>query len=56
MTVSESRTKVLEIINDTDWDERTESPELTVTLVEAKAKLIEAVKKLDRVLNNSCTV
>ena len=55
----QTRTKIEDTLNlvdralaETDWHMTLPVPELTVLMIEAKAKLIEANKKLEKVLQS----
>lgn len=51
--ISQTIDEIQNIIDTTDWNQTPASPRLTVTMIEAKAKLMEAVKKLLQVNQNS---
>jgi len=51
--LSQTIDEIQNIIDTTDWNQTPASPRLTVTMIEAKAKLMEAVKKLLQVNQNS---
>lgn len=52
-TLQQTIDAIEDIIDTTDWHQTLKSPAHTVKMIEAKAKLMEAVKKLLQVNQNS---
>lgn len=57
--MNQTKTKIEVVLNsidqilyDTDWHMTMPAPDLTILMIEAKAKLIEANKKLEKVLQS----
>lgn len=50
MTLREAEEAVIQIIKQTDWDERPKSQAILISIIEAKAELMRAHKKLKKAL------
>lgn len=50
MTLRETEEAIVKIIKETNWNETPKSPEVLVGIIEAKAELMRAHKKLKRAL------
>ena len=50
MTLQEAAAAIIQIIEQTDWDERSKSPAILISIIEAKSELIRAHEKLKKAL------
>ena len=50
MTLQEADAAIIQIIEQTDWDERSKSPAILINIIEAKSELMRAHKKLKKAL------